>query len=85
MYATAQQIESFRSFALQQLAGGDVELTIDELYDRWRLQQPDEQELRDNVRAVKASLRDMERGTTGRAFDEFAGDFRSQHRPIDLK
>lgn len=79
MKATEHEIESFRRFALEQIGNGGSELSIDELYDRWRLQCPSDEELQEDVLAVKASLRDMERGEKGRSFDEFSREFRARH------
>jgi hypothetical protein len=81
--ATEQQIEGFRTFALDQLRNGGSDLTVDELYDRWRLECPSTDELQDDVLAVKASLRDMESGQTGRALDEFTSAFRARHKISD--
>jgi len=79
MKVTAQQIDDFRSFALKQMGDGGCELTIDELYDRWRLECPSDDELREDVSALKASLRDMEAGETGRPIEEFSRDFEARH------
>lgn len=79
MKVTAHQIESFHSFALEQFEKGGSEWTIDELYDRWRLECPSGEEMQEDVLALKASLRDLEHGETGRPFDEFASDFRARH------
>jgi len=67
MRATLEQVDSFREYARQQLANGGSQLTIDELYDRWRATLANDADLL----AVQASLRDMEQGETGRSFDEF--------------
>lgn len=83
MKATKQQVEEFRSFALKQLGDGGCESTIDELYDRWRLECPTDDEVSKDVLALKASLRDMEAGERGRPFDEFSRDFKSQHGIAD--
>jgi hypothetical protein len=56
---------------------------VEEIYDRWRLGCPTPEELREDVLAVKASLRDMASGQTGRALDEFASDFRARHKISD--
>ena len=76
---TARQIDDFRSFALKQMGYGGCESTIDELYDRWRLECPNDDELREDVSALKASLRDMEAGETGRPIEEFSRDFKARH------
>jgi hypothetical protein len=67
MRATLEQVDSFREYARQQLANGESQLTIDELYDRWRGTLGSDTDLL----AVQASLKDMEQGETGRSFDDF--------------
>ncbi len=79
MKVTKQQIENFRSFALKQMGDGGCESTIDELYDRWRLEFPSDDELQEDVLALKASLRDIEAGETGRPLEEFSREFKARH------
>jgi hypothetical protein len=83
--ATEQQIEQFRDFALRQLRNGGADLTVDEVYDLWRAECPSDDEVREDVLAVRASLRDMERGEIGRAFDDFTRDFRARHNITDAE
>lgn len=85
MKATEELIESFRSFALQRLERGDAELSIDELYDCWRRENTDQEQVREDLLAVQASLRDMERGERGRPFDEFASEFRTRRHIPDAE
>lgn len=75
MPTTEQEVESFARFARGQLAQGGEELSLDELFDQWRLEHPPAED----VLAVKASVRDMQRGETGRPFDEFADQFRQRN------
>jgi hypothetical protein len=79
MESIEQQIEGFRTFALQQLQNDEAGLSVDDLYDRWRLEYPSPDEFRNDVLAVKASLRDMKRGERGRSLEEFASEFRAKH------
>jgi hypothetical protein len=60
MRATLEQVDQFREFARRQLTGGGVELTIDELYDRWR----DEHEQSETIREVRLGVAQIERGET---------------------
>lgn len=53
----------------------EVELSLEELFDQWQLQFPPS----DDAQAVQASIRDMERGETGREFDEFTEEFRKRN------
>ena len=78
MKATEELIEDFRSFALERLRRG-ADLSVDELYDCWRQENSDENQAREDLLAVKASLQDMDRGERGQPFDEFARDFRARH------
>jgi hypothetical protein len=58
MCATLDQVDSFREFARRQLADGGADLTIDELFDRWR----DECEIDATLRAVERSRAEFEEG-----------------------
>jgi hypothetical protein len=83
MTITLEQLDSFHHFACEQLKNGGAGLSLEELLDRWRMQYPSPDELRENVLAVKASIRDMESGVTGRPFDDFARDFRNRNGIAD--
>lgn len=85
MKATEELIESFRSFALQRLGREDGDLSIDELYDCWRQENTDDEQAREDLLAVQASLRDMERGERGRPLEEFARDFRTRRHIPDAE
>lgn len=60
MRATLDQVDSFREFARRQLTNGGAELTIDELFDRWR----DEYEQSEAIRQVRLGMEQIERGET---------------------
>ena len=85
MKATRQQVEDFRTYALEQVCNGGCQLTIDELYDRWRLEHPSDDEFRDDVLALKASLRDIAAGETGRPIEEFSRDIQARHELPDAQ
>lgn len=74
--ATTELIESFTQFAKEKVDQEGNELSIDDLFDQWRTQHPPT----DDLLAIKASLRDMENGETGRSFDDFAKEFRQRNR-----
>jgi len=66
------KIEDFTRFAKSH---SSEDVTMDELYDRWREKAFQETD----ALAVEASLRDMEQGEMGRPFDEFAAEFRKRN------
>lgn len=75
MTVTESDIDSFAQYAKGQLGRSGASLSIDELFDQWRLQQPPASDLA----AIKASIRDMENGEGGRPFDEFSKEFRQRN------
>ncbi len=72
---TTELIDSFSQFAKARVDQGGNDLSIDDLFDEWRMQHPPAEDWL----AIKASLRDVERGETGRPFDEFAEEFRQRN------
>ncbi|MDA7504025.1 hypothetical protein N8553_03490 [bacterium] len=64
--STQEQIESFYQFATAQLMNGGSELSVDELYDKWRLENVTDEEIEENIVAIQASIDDMNQGHSGR-------------------
>ncbi len=79
MAATTQELQSFYHFAEARLRRGGCEQTLDDLYAEWRACNPTTEELEANVLAVRAALRDMDEGETGRPIEEFADEFRQRN------
>ena len=75
MTTSEAEIDSFAQFAKGQLARGGAGLSLDELFDQWRIRHP----RAEDAQAIRASIRDMEGGETGRPFDQFAEEFRRQN------
>jgi hypothetical protein len=65
LMTTRQQIDSFHRFALEQIDNGGADLTIDDLYELWRIANPTDSERADTVAAVKAAYADFEAGDSG--------------------
>ena len=72
---TLELIDNFAQFAREQVHQRGEGLPIDELFDEWRVLHPPAEDWL----AIQASLRDMERGETGRPFEEFAAEFRQRN------
>ena len=80
---TQEQIDSFRRFASGRLQDGS-ELSMDELYDLWRIENPPPAELDENVRAVQAAIDDLENGDRGVPLEEAIREARAKHNlPAD--
>jgi hypothetical protein len=79
MIATAKELQSFTEFVTERLQDDKCHATLDELFSEWRIHNPTPDEIETNVRAVRASLHDMDRGETGRPFEDFAAEFRRRN------
>jgi len=79
MVAATQELQSFYQFAERRLRSGASDQTLDDLYLEWRASNPAPGDLDANVRAVRAAIRDMDNGETGRPIDDFLADFRRQN------
>ncbi|MBC8356867.1 MAG: type II toxin-antitoxin system Phd/YefM family antitoxin [Planctomycetes bacterium] len=76
--ATLEQLDSFHQFAAEQLDNGGADLTIDELFSRWRMDNPTPSE-RDEVNAIiRRGLEDIAAGRS-RDADEVTEELRVKH------
>lgn len=78
MPSTQEQVESFYRFATEQLGNGGTEKSIDELYDQWRLESLNSDELDEDVAAVRASIQDMNGGAVRRNAHSVIGEIRQE-------
>lgn len=79
MAITQKQLDSFHEFAKEQLDNNGSELTFADLYEMWRIQQPTDDELAENVAAVKAAIRDLEQGDRGVPFEDHIRELRQKY------
>jgi hypothetical protein len=66
MPVSQREIDQFHQFASDELKRGNADDSIDDLFDRWRLANAAECQSRADLHAVRAALRDMQNGDTGR-------------------
>lgn len=78
MATTEQELESFAEYARERLDKGDVDLSIDELFDLWRAENPSDSARAENVAAVQEGIRAVDEGRM-KALDDFSRDFRERH------
>ena len=79
MAVTQSDLNQFQAFAKVVIAQSGERLTLDELWDRWRLNCPSEQEAEENVLAVKAAVRDMENGDLGIPVEQHLQEIRKKY------
>jgi hypothetical protein len=66
MATTTQELESFTRFARERLEAGDLEPSLDELFDLWRLENPSDADYAQNVAAIAGAIEDFRNGDRGR-------------------
>ncbi len=80
MSPITKELQSFYQFADDRLRRDDDDSqSLDQLYAEWRAQHPSVEGLKKDVLAVRASLRDLENGETGRPIEEFEREFRQRN------
>ena len=80
MSITLEQLDQFRKFAEQRLSGGSAELNLVDLAAEWQFRHESNDHVMQDALAVKAALRDMEAGETGRPMSEFLQEFEQRHQ-----
>ena len=76
--ATQEEITDFANFAMQQLNNGGAKLSMDELYDMWRGENPDRAAYAENVAAVQEAIDDFKNGERGRPAGELSRELREE-------
>lgn len=59
MATTKQDLDSFTQYARLRLERGDEELSIDELFDLWRTENPSPASRAEDVAAIAAAIEDL--------------------------
>lgn len=78
MSTAEQDVNSFANFALHKIESGERNLSIDELFDRWRAENPSDEQYAENVAAVRASIQDYNNGERGTVAGEHSAQLRRE-------
>ena len=78
MATAEQELASFTSFARQKIDSGKRDLSIEELFDQWRAENPSDQQYAENVAAVQASIEDFKQGQRGTIAGEHSAQLRRE-------
>ncbi len=78
MSTAEQDIANFANFALQKIESGQRDLTIDELFDQWRIENPSDEQYTENVTAIQASIADFKVGARGTVAGEHSAQLRRE-------
>lgn len=80
---THEQLENFHQYASRQLEVGDSNLSMDELYELWRLENLPAEELAQSVGAIREALSDMEAGDHGLPVEDHLARLRAKYNILD--
>jgi hypothetical protein len=72
------ELEEFHAYVGQRLRTAKERLSPEEVLDEWLLLHPDPQVHEENVKAIKAAIRDMEARDRGRPAEEVLQDIHNE-------
>lgn len=78
MTTTTQELESFTQFAKERLEAGDLEPSLDELFDLWRIENPTDADYTENLAAIAGAIADSKTGDRGRPAGELSRKLRQE-------
>lgn len=78
MATVEQDLDRFTTYARQQIESGQGDVSIDELFDQWRAENPSDEEYAENVAAIQASIQDFKNGERGTVAGEHSAQLRRE-------
>ncbi|REJ91326.1 MAG: hypothetical protein DWQ34_08945 [Planctomycetota bacterium] len=78
MPTTTEELNSFHEFARERLSNGGPDLTLDELFDLWRTENPSDELYAENVAAIAAAIEDFRTGDRGTPAGQDSDNLRQQ-------
>ena len=78
MATIKQELDSFTEFARERISDSGATVSLDELFDLWRSENPSDELRAENVAAVNAAIRDFKNGDRGTLAGEHSDQLRRQ-------
>ena len=78
MSSAQQELQSFNRFAEARISEQGEGLSLDELFDQWRAENPSDEQYDENVKAIAASIRDFADGERGAISGSHSDDLRKE-------
>lgn len=76
--ASSEELDRFTTFARQRLGSGDTDLSLDDLFDLWRTENPTDALYAENVAALNAAICDYRNGDRGTPAGEHSAQLRHE-------
>jgi len=78
MATTEQELESFTQFVQRRIGASSGDLSLEELFDLWRIENPSEAMHSENIAAIAASIDDFKKGERGAPAGEHSAQLRGE-------
>lgn len=78
MSTAEQELAAFTVYARERIAAGQGNVSIDELFDQWRAENPSDEQYGDNVAAIQAAIQDFNSGERGTIAGEHSVQLRRE-------
>jgi hypothetical protein len=78
MANTEQELASFTEFAKERLGSGDPGVSLDELFDLWRTENPPDANYSENLGAIAGAIADFKNGDRGRPAGHLTRELRTE-------
>jgi len=82
MNTAHEELQSFTAFVQERLESGGGDLSLDEMFDLWRAENPSDALYAENVTALKAAIEDFRQGDRGTPAGEHSDALR---RSLDIE
>ena len=83
MTTTERDLQLFMQFVQIRLGAGDADASLDELFDRWRQENPSDEVRAENVAAIAASIEDFRLGERGTPAGDHSAELRRRFGLVD--
>lgn len=78
MSSIEQDLDSFNRYARQRIGPGQQALSIDELFEQWRVENSSDDQYAEDVAAINASIQDFKSGERGAPAGEHSAQIRRE-------
>ena len=65
MATVEQDLDHFTNYARRKIEMGQPNLSLDELFDQWRAENPSDDQYAENIAAIQSSIEDFKKGEGG--------------------
>lgn len=80
MSVTEDDLRNFQEYALRRITDGRTDCELEDLLDEWRTQNPDPEQQREHLAAIKEAISSWKAGDEGLPVAEAFAEIRARHK-----